>query len=106
MVRTHKDVLRKALKDPQFKMEYDALEREFELRHVLLRLRRAMNITQREIAERLGTKQEYISRVEQGHVNMSVAYLARLADACDAEMDIVFRPKDGKEPIGVTLAVG
>lgn len=105
MATTHKDVLKRALKSPQVRAEYEALEAEYEVRRALLYLRRAMNMTQREIAERVGTKQEYISRIERGHVDLSLGYLARFVDALNADLEISFRPRDGRAPIKTRIAV-
>jgi transcriptional regulator with XRE-family HTH domain len=104
MARTHKDVLKKALRSPEVRAEYEALEPEYEVRRALLFLRQATNMTQREIAERVGTKQEYISRIERGHVDLSVHYLAQLVHALDADLEISFRPRDGREPIRMRIA--
>jgi DNA-binding transcriptional regulator YiaG len=99
MGRTHKEVLEKAFKDEEFKREYEALKPEFELRRALVLLRKKSNLTQQELATLVNTKQEYVSRIEQGHVELSVPYLAKLANALNADMEIVLRPKDGQEPI-------
>ncbi len=104
MTKTHKDVLREALSDPEIRREYDALELEFELRRALLRLRRQMDMTQEELAERLGTKQEYVSRIERGHVSLTMPYLARLLDALEADVEVSIRPRDGSEPIRTLIS--
>lgn len=51
------------------------------------------------------TKQEYVSRIEHGRVELSVPYLAKLVQALDADMEIILRPKDGREPIVTHLGV-
>ena len=47
----------------------------------------------------MNTKQEYVSRIEHGRVELSIPYLAKLAEALNADMEIVLKPKDGREPI-------
>ena len=103
--KSYKKVLSEALSDPEFKREYEALEPEFQLRRALIELRRQMSLTQSDLAAKMGTKQEYISRVEQGHVDISITYLARIMKALNADMEITFRPKDGKEPIKTRVLV-
>jgi DNA-binding XRE family transcriptional regulator len=98
-VQTHKEVLKKALADEEIRREYEALKPEFELRRALIYLRKSLNMTQQELAEMVNTKQEYVSRIEKGRVELSVPYLARLVKALDAEMEIILKPKDGREPI-------
>jgi len=105
MVSTNKDVLKRALADPEFKREYEALEPEFELRRALVYLRQSMNLTQQELAELVKTKQEYVSRIERGHVEMSISYLAKMVRALDADLEITLRPKSGEEPIRTYVAV-
>jgi len=105
MAKIHKEVVRKALADAEVRREYEALAPEYELRRLLLRLRQETNITQEELAERLGTKQEYISRIECGHVNLTLPYLVRLLHAMGADIEISLRPKDSREVIKTRIAV-
>lgn len=46
----------KALKNPEVKEAYDALESEFALIDALLTMRQKAGLTQEELAERMGTK--------------------------------------------------
>ena len=106
MARTQKEVLAELLKDPEFKREYDAIEPVFALRRAIQLLRKAEDISQQELAEKLGTKQAYISRMERQPLNLSIAYLARLFDALDADIDLRVVPRDGSPPVKVRLAEG
>jgi predicted transcriptional regulator len=99
VARTHKEVLERALADEAIRQEYEALKPEFELRRALILLRKSLNMTQQELAEMVNTKQEYVSRIEHGRVELSIPYLAKLAEALNADMEIVLKPKDGREPI-------
>lgn len=103
MAKTHKAVLKELLQDTEFKREYDALEPEFALRRAIQLLRKAEDISQQELAEKLGTKQAYISRVERQPLNLSMAYLARLFDALNADIELRVAPRDGSAPIKVRL---
>lgn len=98
-MKKHKEVLARALEKEDVQKEYNALELEYELRCALLRLRQEIHITQQELAERLNTKQEYISRIECGHVNLTLPYFARLLHAMDADIEISLRPRDSREVI-------
>ena len=99
VVKTHKEVLEKALANEEIRREYEALKPEFELRRALIYLRKSLNMTQQELAEIVKTKQEYVSRIEHGRVELSVPYLAKLVQALGADMEIILKPKDGGEPI-------
>ena len=103
--KSFKKVLAEALADPEVKREFDALEPEFQLRRALIELRRRMNLSQDALALKMGSKQEYISRVEQGHVDISITYLARYMKALDADMEITFKPKNGQAPIKTQVTV-
>jgi len=96
---THEEILKKALANPDVKHEYDALESEFELRRALIYLRRSMKMSQSDLAKLVGTKQEYISRVEQGRVTMTLPYFARVVKALNADIEITLKPKGGGKPI-------
>lgn len=103
MAKTHKDVLEELLKDTEFKREYEALEPEFALQRAILLLRKAEDISQQELAEKLGTKQAYVSRMESQPLNLSIAYLTRLFDALNADIELRVVPRDGSPPIKVRL---
>ncbi len=46
------------------------------------------NISQRELADRMGTKQANISRLENGNANPSLDFLKRLAKALGKKLEI------------------
>ena len=81
--------LQEQLRDPEVKREYDAVDVEFALAREIIALRHQRNLTQRELAEKAGTSQPAIARVESGsYRNLSLAFLRRLAAALGAEPEI------------------
>jgi transcriptional regulator with XRE-family HTH domain len=80
------------LKDPAYRKEYDALEGEFALAAALIRARAEAGLTQEQLAERMGTKQEVVARWEGGKVMPSTRTLARLAKATGTTLRISFAP--------------
>jgi len=54
-------------------------------------------LTQEELAERLGTKQEAISRIERGAAIPSWRLINRIAKALNAELAISFKPLNNQE---------
>lgn len=80
------------LKDPQFKAEYDRLQPEFALIEAVLKARKEKGLTQKEIAEKIGTKQSVISRLEKGQANPTVSFLKKLAFALHTSLEIRFIP--------------
>ena len=103
VLETLYDVLREEMKDPEFKKAWEELDAEFQVERALIELRVNSKKTQRELAEDLDTKQAYISRVEHGKVSPTVNYVARMAEALDADAEIVFRPRGSKKVIKAIL---
>ncbi len=58
----------------QFEMECDA----FIIGEQLKEERRKAGLTQEELAERIGTKKSFISRVERGHTDIQLSTLVKL----------------------------
>ena len=83
------DILNEELKDPEFKKEYDLLEDEFVLAKEILQLRKEQNLTQKELAKKVGTSQPAIARVESGNYkNISLSFLRKLAKVLGAKPEI------------------
>ena len=82
--------MRKMLKNPKFKEEYDKLEPEFAVIQALIDARIKKSLTQKQLAKRMGTTQSAISRLEKGNVSPTVDFLKKLADATDTRLDIRF----------------
>ena len=95
-MKTHQQVKRELLKDPEVSAEYERLADEFEIRRAIVKLRNATGLSQQAVAEKLGTYQSALSRLESGRANMSLDYLARLADALDSDVSICFTPRSGE----------
>lgn len=63
----------------------------------LVKLREAMGLTQAELATRVGTSQQTISRLENPHYQRhSVRTLRRIADALDARLEMRIVPRSEK----------
>jgi transcriptional regulator with XRE-family HTH domain len=80
------------MKDPAYRKEFEALEGEFAIAGELVRARANAGLTQEQLADRMGTKQEVIARWEAGRVLPSTRMLARLADATGTKLKISFSP--------------
>ncbi|MEH6454784.1 MAG: helix-turn-helix transcriptional regulator [Cocleimonas sp.] len=81
---------RKALSNVNVKTEYEALEPEFKLISTLLHMRQTAGLTQHEVAERMGTKEANISRLEKGNGNPTLKTLLNYAKACSCELHFGF----------------
>ncbi len=89
---SHEDFMKKALSDPEVKAEYDRLKPEYALLDELLKAKKASGLTQKEIAEKMGTKPPAISRLmnslgKDGQ-SPSIATLRKYAEACGMHLKI------------------
>jgi len=94
-MKTHEQVKRELLADPEVRTEYDALEAEFSLRRAIVQLRNSTGLSQRAVAETLGTYQSALSRLESGRTNVTIGYLAKVANALDSDLELCFVPRAG-----------
>lgn len=83
-------VAREWMQDPEFKAAYDALEEEFALASALIEARASAGLTQEEVAQRMGTTQAVIARLESGRVKHSTRTLERFARATGTRLRITF----------------
>lgn len=95
----HKAFVKKLLKQPAVKAEYDAQAEEFALLDELLKARRQAGLTQAGVAARMGTKTPAVARLEAGggsrQHSPSVATLRKYAQAVGCRLEIRLRPQDG-----------
>ena len=84
----YKNFKRQLLKDRATKKAYDELGPEFAIVKMIIKKRAQRGITQKQLANKIGTKQPVISRLEQGTYNPSIKFLQRVAYALDAKLRI------------------
>jgi len=78
----------KAMQDPEIKAEYDRLGPEYEIIEAIIKKRIEKNMSQKELAQKMGTKQSALSRLESGTYNPSLLFLKKVATALDAKLSI------------------
>ncbi|MBC8948655.1 MULTISPECIES: helix-turn-helix domain-containing protein [Xenorhabdus] len=81
----------KALQNPEVKQAYDELNDEFQLINTLLSMRTEAKLTQQQVADRMGTKESNISRLEKGKSNPTLNTLVNYAKACGFQLDFSYR---------------
>ena len=81
----------KALQNPDVKQAYDELGPEFELINTLLSMREEAGLTQQQVAERMGTKEGNISRLEKGKGNPTLKTLLGYAKACGCQLSFGYK---------------
>jgi DNA-binding XRE family transcriptional regulator len=87
------ELKQRLMKNPEFRAEYEKADAEFAFIEALVRARTKANLTQAELARRLGTTQSAVARLEGGRVSPSIATLRRYAKATgsDLKIDLVSR---------------
>jgi DNA-binding phage protein len=80
------------MKDPAFVAAYDALEEEFALADAFIRAQARAELTQEEVARRMGTTQAVVARLASGCANPSTRRLERFATATGTWLRVAFEP--------------
>jgi ribosome-binding protein aMBF1 (putative translation factor) len=84
MTKRLRSVKKKMLADREVRDAYDAMADEFGLARELIAARVRAGLTQAELAERMGTTQSVVARLESGARLPSVQTLLRFAKATGA----------------------
>ena len=90
-----KDLRERFMNDPAFRGEYARADEEYALMEAMIRARTTAKLTQAELAERIGTTQSAIARLEGGTLSPSVRTLRRYAEATGMRLTFGFERADG-----------
>jgi len=88
---SYREFKKRLLKNKKIKKEYDRLKPEYELLDKIIALRINSKMTQKQLAEKLNTKQSAISRFEKGLINPTIDYLNKLASAFGKKLVVEFK---------------
>ena len=77
--------------DPAFKKAWDDSRMEYALLGELIRLRKEKGLTQEELAEKTGNKQQVISRIEKHEQSPTLKTLCNWANALNVDIKIIPR---------------
>ncbi|HER27336.1 MAG TPA: XRE family transcriptional regulator [Rhodospirillales bacterium] len=78
---------KKWMQDPEFRKEHEALAPEFALAKELIEARADAGLSQEDVAERMGTSQPTVARLESGH-KPSIKSLEKYAEAVGKKVEI------------------
>ncbi|HEX4754646.1 MAG TPA: helix-turn-helix transcriptional regulator [Candidatus Dormibacteraeota bacterium] len=91
--RRHSDGMREsAEKDPAYRAALEELMPYERMARAIIRLRMELDLSQEELARRVGTSASAIARLESGQHRPSVETLRRIAKAFDRTLVIDFAP--------------
>jgi len=76
------------LKNDKVRSELLLNEAEYRIIEEIIIARREKNMTQKELATLVGTKQSNISRLESGNYNPSLEFLKKIASAMDKRLEV------------------
>lgn len=71
----------KRLSDPAFEAAWKETELEYQIARNIISKRKALGLTQQDLAERTNKQQSVISRIESGDCNVTLKTLAEIATA-------------------------
>ena len=90
-MKSWSEVRSSLMRDREFAEEVKRLEPEFEIIGQIIEARLAQNLTQEDLARKIGTRQGNISRLEKGNANPSLQFLKKVARGLGKELSIRFK---------------
>ncbi len=87
-----KTLLAEKFQDREFEQQFHGINAFFRLADELLFLRKKRKMTQQDLAEKAGTTQAVISRLENATVMPSMETIIKIADALGAAVDVRLLP--------------
>ena len=85
---TFNDLKKELLADPEVNLAYKELGPEYDIIRQVIKARVEQNLTQAQLAKKIGTRQSNISRLEHGNYNPSLSFLKKLALGLGKELQI------------------
>ena len=86
----YSEIKKELHKNPEFVREYEALAEEFQIAETLIRARMAAGMTQQDVAERMGTTQSAVARMESGR-SVSLKSIRKFARSTGSTITLTFR---------------
>lgn len=92
--------LSQKLKKPGFRKHFQQARLAVEVAHQMVLLREKLGITQAELARRMGTKQQTVSRLESGdYEGFTLKTLLKIAEATKTQVVVKFTPVSGARAV-------
>ncbi|HEV3026805.1 MAG TPA: helix-turn-helix transcriptional regulator [Planctomycetota bacterium] len=92
--------LSQKLKKPGFRKHFRQARLAVEVAHQMVLLREKLGITQAELARRMGTKQQTVSRLESGdYEGFTLKTLLKIAEATKTQVVVKFTPASGSRAV-------
>ena len=91
-MNSYKKYKNEAFKDVRVKQAYNELGPEYDIIQAMIDVRKAQNMTQKDLSEVTGITQADISRIENGTRNPSLEMVKRLAAGMGMQLKLEFIP--------------
>ena len=88
MARKIGEFKKELMADEEFRREFVALAEGFSIAAQLIEARTKANLTQEQVARRMGTTQSVVARLESGHPLPSLRSLRRYVSAVERKVEI------------------
>ncbi len=106
---TLEELKKHLMENPDFRLGWRLYEMAGEIGRIVSAMRKRSGLTQTQLAERLGVRQSMVAKLESKNPDRmpTFATVARVADVCGYEMEVILRPKrnnineEGREPLEV-----
>lgn len=85
------DFRKKLLKNKSYRKVYERMKPEYELANSLIEIRLRKKLSQKNLAEKIGTKQPVISRLESMVAKPSLSLLTKISKALDVKLRVYFQ---------------
>jgi len=89
-LRRFDDWLAEKLRNPEFRISYEEEAKKMNIAVKIAQARNAAGLTQKELAGRMGTSLQVVSRLENGNCSYSLKTLERIAIATGTHLEINF----------------
>ena len=85
---TLQEYLSEEMKDPEYRRLYEEADIEFRVALEITKAREHAGMSQHELADAIHTKQQTVSRIEQGAQNVTIVTLNKIARALHQELQV------------------
>jgi len=92
MAKKLSDVKARLLANPDVRAAYDEMAPEYEIARAVVKARIAAGLTQEQLAQRMGTTQPVVARLESGRTKPSMSTLLKVAKATGTRPRFEFKP--------------
>lgn len=82
------ELKKELFEDSDFRTEYQSLRPRYEIVSQIIEARKEQNMTQADLAKRVGTQKSNISRLESGNYNPSLDFLIKVAESLGKKIKV------------------